>query len=135
MAMSRALKAIVLIVIIVVVVFGVYAAVTYPRTVVSFPMSIDGMTAQKEEKEFDVPWLHGSLQVEIKVESGNVLWSAKITSGDEEIWSHVATQGGQTTYTSRWMEIPAGRYKFTFRTAGIGELDAEIKVTTKGGFW
>jgi len=39
MAMSKSLKAIVLIVIIVAAVFGVYAAVTFPRTVVNFPVS------------------------------------------------------------------------------------------------
>jgi len=43
--------------------------------------------------------------VEIKVQSGTAIWSAKITSGDEEIWSHTTPQGGQTTYTSGWMEI------------------------------
>ena len=134
MAMSRALKAIVLIVIIVAAAFGVYAAVTFPRTVVSFPVSFT-VGAEKEENEFDVPWLHGLLQVEINVQSGTALWSARITSGDEAIWSHTAAQGGQTTYASGWIEISAGRYNFTFRTVGIGSLEGEIKVTTKGGFW
>ncbi len=134
MAMSKALKATVLIVIIVVVAFGVYAAATFPRTAVSFPVSFT-VGAEKKEEEFDVPWLHGLAQVEVKVQSGTALWSAKITSGDEAIWSHSATQGGQTTYASEWIEIPAGRCNFTFGTVGIGSLEGEIKVTTKGGFW
>jgi hypothetical protein len=86
-------------------------------------------------KEFDVPWLHGSLQVEIKVQSGTAIWSAKITSGDKEIWSHTAPQGGQTTYTSEWIGISTGHYNFTFGTIGVGSLEAEVRVTTKGGFW
>lgn len=134
MVMSRVLKAIMLIVIIVVAVFGAYAAVTFPKTVVSFPVSFT-IGAETKTEEFDVPWLHGAIQVEIKVQSGTALWSAEITSGDEKIWSHSAAQGGQTTYTSEWMEISAARCNFTFRTLGIGSLEGEIKVTTKGGFW
>jgi hypothetical protein len=134
MAMSRVLKATMLIVIIVVAVFGIYAAVTYPRTVVSFPVSFT-IGAETKTEEFDVSWLHGSIQVEIKVQSGTALWSAEITSGDEKVWSHSAAQGGQTTWTSDWTKMSAAHYNFTFRTLGIGSLEGEIKVTTKGGFW
>jgi ABC-type antimicrobial peptide transport system permease subunit len=134
MAMSRVLKATMLIVIIVVAVFGIYAAVTFPKTVVSFPVSFT-IGAETKTEEFDVPWLHGLIQVEIKVQSGTALWYAEMTSGDEKIWSHSAAQGGQTTYTSEWTEISAARYNFTFKTLGIGSLEGEIKVTTKGGFW
>lgn len=129
MAMSKALKAIVLIVIIVVAVFGVYAAVTFPRTAVSFPASFTaGFTTKREE--FDVPWLHGLAQVEVKVQSGTAVWYAKITSGDETIWSH----HGSGDYVNHWIEISPGHYNLTFWIGG-GSLEAEIRVTTKGGFW
>jgi hypothetical protein len=94
--MSRVLKATVLIVVIVVAVFGIYAAVTFPKTVVSFPVSFT-IGAETKTEKFDVPWLHGSIQVEIKIQSGTALWYAEITSEDKEIWSHPAVQGGQTT--------------------------------------
>jgi hypothetical protein len=134
MAMSRSPKATVLIVVIVAVVFGIYAAVTFPKTVVSFPVAFT-IGAETKTEEFNVQWLHGSIQVEIKIQSGTALWSAEITSGDKTIWRHSAAQGGQTTYTSEWTEISAAPYNFTFRTLGIGSLEGEIKVTTKGGFW
>jgi hypothetical protein len=134
MSMSRILKATVLIVVIVVVVFGIHAAVTLPKTVISFPVSFT-IGAETKTEEFDVPWLHGSIQVEIRIQSGTALWSAEITSEDKTIWSHSAAQGGQTTYTGEWTEISAAPYNFTFRTLGIGSLEAEIEVTTKGGFW
>lgn len=132
--MSRVPKAIVLIVVILAVVFVIYAAVTFPKTVVSFPVSFT-IGAETKTQEFNVPWLHASIQVEIKIQSGTALWSAEITSGDKKIWSHSAAQGGQTTYTSQWTEISTAPYNFTFRTLGIGSLEGEIKVTTKGGFW
>jgi fatty-acid desaturase len=134
MAMSRVLRATVLIVVIVVAVFSIYAAVTLPKTVVSFPVSFT-IGAETKTEGFDVSWLHRSIQVEIKIQSGTALWSAEITSGDKKIWSHSAAQGGQTTYTSEWTQISAAPCNFTFRTLGIGSLDGEIKVTTKGGFW
>lgn len=129
MAVSKALKAIVLIVIIVAAVFGVYAAVTFPRTVVSFPVSFTAGITNKHE-EFDVPWLHGLVQVEVKVQSGTAMWFAKITSGDEIIWSH----HGSGDYVDHWIGISPGRYNFTFWIGG-GSLNAEIRVITKGGFW
>lgn len=129
MAMSKVLKAIVLIVIIVVAVFGVYAAVTSPRTVVSIPVAFTaGFTTKREE--FDVPWLHGLVQVEVKVQSGTAMWYAKITSGNETIWSHHASGD----YVNHWVKISPEHYNFTFWIGG-GSLEAEIRVITKGGFW
>jgi len=129
MAMSRALKALVLIVIIVAAVFSVYAAVTFPRTVVSFPASFTAGITTKHEK-FDVPWLHKLLQVEVNVQSGTAMWYAEITSGDGTIWSH----HGSGDYVDHWIVISPGHYNFTFWISG-GSLDAEIRVITKGGFW
>ena len=44
-------------------------------------------------------------------------------------------KGGKTTYISEWIQIHSGHYNFTFATAGLGTLSAEIRVTSKGGFW
>jgi hypothetical protein len=131
---KKTLTAVVLIAVLVVVALGVYIALTYPKTGVSFPVSFT-WGADVENKEFDVPLLHGWAQVEVIVGSGTTLWTANIINQDETIWSHAAHQGGQTTYESGWIELPSGQYNFTFATAGLGSLEAEIKVTTKGGFW
>jgi hypothetical protein len=112
----------------------VYVILTYPVTVVSFPVSFS-IGANTEEKEFNTPLLHGLIQVEVTISSGTTLWSASITQQDEILWDHRATQGDQTTYQSGWIQIPGGQYNFTFSTIGFGELQAHIKVTTKGGFW
>jgi len=65
--MSRIPKATVLVVVIVAVVFGIYAAVAFPKTVVSFPVSFT-IGAETKTEEFNVQWLHGSIQVEIKIQ-------------------------------------------------------------------
>lgn len=134
MAMTKALKPVVLIVIAVVAVFAVYAAVTFPTTVLNFPVSFT-VGADVERREFDVPILHGWVQVEVVVNSGTLLWTAKILNQDNVLWGHSAHQGGQTTYQSGWIELSSGYYNFTFVTAGLGSLEAEIKVSSKGGFW
>jgi hypothetical protein len=124
----------VLVVMIIVVLFVAYLAVTYPRVIVDFSVSFT-VGADVRRVEFEVPYLHGYVKVEVYVRSGNVLWTAKILSDDNALWSHTATQSGQTTYNSEWIKIPSGRYNFTFTTAGIGSLEAEIKLISKGGFW
>ena len=131
---SKSLRAVVLIVVLLVVALCVYAALTYPKTVVSFPVSFT-WGADVEHREFDVPLLHGLVQVEVVISSGTALWTAKIILEDETIWSHAAHQGGQTTYKSGWIELSTGHYNFTFATAGLSSLEAEIKVISKGGFW
>ena len=131
---TKTLRSVVLIAVLVVVALGVYAAITYPKTVVSFPVAFT-IGANVEHKEFDMPLLHGWTQVEVIVSSGTALWTATIKHQDETIWNHHASQGGQTTYKSGWIELPSGHYNFTFATAGLGSVEAEIKVTTKGGFW
>ncbi len=131
---SKTLRAVVLVAVVVAVALGVYAALTYPKRVVSFPVSFT-IGADVEHREFDVSTLHGRAQVEVIISSGTALWSATITHQGETIWNHQAHQGGQTTYKSGWIELPSGHYNFTFATAGLGSLEAETKVTTKGGFW
>ena len=130
----RRFRAVVLIAVLVVTALVVYAAVTYPKTVVSFPVSFT-IGADVEHREFEMSPLHGRAQVEVIVSSGTALWTATIKHQDETIWNHHASQGDQTTYKSGWMELSSGHYNFTFTTAGLGSLQAEVKVTTKGGFW
>ena len=129
-------KTVIIAVVLIIIVagLGMYAAVTYPRTAVSFQVSFT-VGAETRTEEFEVPLLHELFQVEVEIQSGSALWSAELTSGNNTVWSHSAASGSQTTYTSDWMQIPAGHYNFTFRTIGAGSLDTLIKVTTKGGFW
>ncbi|MCW4031233.1 MAG: hypothetical protein NWE80_02595 [Candidatus Bathyarchaeota archaeon] len=112
----------------------VYAALTYPKTAISFPVSFI-IGANLEDRELDISPLHGWAQVEVIVNSGTALWSATIKHQDETVWDHRASQGGQTIYKSSWIELSGGQYNFAFATAGFGELNADVKVTTKGGFW
>lgn len=131
---SRGLKIAVLIVILIIAAVGVFAAWTYPRTVLGFPVSFT-IGFQTERSEFNVPVLHSLVQVQVVVSSGTASWEARILSDDSELWSHRAAQGEQTTYNSGWMQIASGKYNFTFATVGIGTLDAETTVSSKGGFW
>ena len=131
--MSRTLKATLLIIALIVTIVVAYVALTYPRTVVSFPVSFT-LGADVEERDFDMPILHRWVQIEVAFTSGTALWTAKIESGSATVWSDSAHQASQTTYKSGWIELPSGSYNFTFATAG-GSLEAEITVTSKGGFW
>lgn len=119
---------------IIVILLVAYFALTYPRVLVNFSVSFT-IGADVRRVEFEVPFLHEYVKVEVFVHSGNALWTAKILIGDDVLWNHVASQGGQTTYSSRWIRLSSGSYNFTFATAGIGSLEAEIKLTSKGGFW
>jgi len=128
--MSKLIISAVLTVVILVVSYSLF---TYPRVVLDFPIKISG--AAKTEREFDIPSGHQSLQVEIVIQEGRTLWSAKITSGNDVIWdgSGAALQTGQTTYTSSWVIAAPGHYKFTIGT--LGSFDGDVKIITKGGFW
>ncbi|UCE96311.1 MAG: hypothetical protein JSV51_01500 [Candidatus Bathyarchaeota archaeon] len=132
--MTRVLMPVVLIVIIGSAGIGLYLFLTYPRSVVNFTVSFT-IGADVERREFSVPILHETVQVEVVVNSGNLLWTASILRCSAGLWSHAAHQGGQTTYRSDWILLPNGNYNFTFATAGVGTLDAEIRVISKGGFW
>jgi len=132
---SRGLKIAVLIIILIIAAVAVFAAWTYPRTALNFPVSFT-IGAQTENKEFSVPTLDSWVQVQVIVNSGTALWRARIlNSSSDEIWTHSAAQGGQTTYNSGWMQLASGSYNFTFATIGIGSLNAEVTVSSKGGFW
>jgi hypothetical protein len=131
---SRTLMVVVFIIIVGAASTSLYSLLTFPKSVVGFPVSFT-IGADVERREFSVPILQEWVQVEVIVNSGNLLWTAKILRHDDILWSHNAHQGGQTTYRSEWIRLQSGNYNFTFATAGIGSLDAEIKVTSKGGFW
>jgi hypothetical protein len=118
----------------VLIVVGGYAALTYLRVVASFPVSFT-IGAESKTVEFDLPLLHDEMQVEVRVTSGTALWTAQVVSGNETVWSHSASQGGQTTYQSEWVSASPVHYKLVFRTIGFGSLEGEVKVSTKGGPW
>ena len=118
----------------IVVLFVAYLTLTCPRVLVGFTVSFT-VGADVRRESFEVPFLHEYVKVEVHVQNGNAIWTAKILSGDTTIWSHAASQGGQTTYTSEWVRLSIGRYNFTFATAVLGALTAEVKLTSKGGFW
>lgn len=121
-------------VVLVVVVSVAFLALTYPRVLVSFPVSFT-IGANVKRVEFEVPFLHEHVKVEVHVQSGNALWRAEILDDGNVVWSHAASQSGQTTYSSEWIKLSSGRYNFTFATVGLGSLEAEVKITSKGGFW
>lgn len=134
MAKSRSSLAIAVIILILVVAFAVYAGLTYPRTIISIPVSFT-IGADSETTAFDQPFLNNAVQVQVTVQSGAALWRARIISGEQVIWEHTAAQGEQQSYNSDWIELPSGSYNFTFGTIGIGSLNALATVTSKGGFW
>lgn len=128
---------IVIFVVIILAIIGAYAFVTYvtsPQTVLSFEESFT-FGGVVENKEFEVSFLQSKVQVEVTVVSGSSLWGARILNGDNIIWQHAKAQGDQTTYQSGWISLPSGRYYLAFGALGIGSLDANIKVISKGGFW
>jgi hypothetical protein len=134
MPKSKSIIALAAAVIIIIAAFAVYAGVTYPRTTVNIPVSFT-IGADTKTTVFDQPFLDDKAQVQVTVQTGAALWQAQITSQSNVIWQHSAGQGKQTSYNSGWIELPSGNYNFTFRTVGVGSLNAVAIVTSKGGFW
>ncbi len=132
--MSNATKIAASILVVILVIVVVFVGITYPKNILSFSVSFT-VGAQAERKEFTVPILDSQVEVQVAVTSGTALWTARIQSDDNTLWSHSAAQGGQTTYTSAWTSLARGNYNFTFVTVGIGTLNADITVSSKGGFW
>ncbi len=131
---STLLKIVAVVVAVVITVAAVYVTFTFPRTVVEFSVSFT-IGLDREQREFDVPWLHDKVQVEVTVTNGSSLWRASITNATGyEIWYHSAVQGEQTTYTSEWITLPSTSYNFTYVIAAA-PLDATIRVISKGGIW
>ncbi len=132
---STLLKIVAVVIVAVIIVAAVYVTFTFPKTDVEFSVSFT-IGLDREQREFNVPWLHDKAQVEVTVTNGSSLWRASITNAtDYEIWYHLVTfQGEQTTYTSEWITIPPGSYNLTYVIAAT-PLDATIRVISKGGIW
>lgn len=129
---SRAATASIAVAVIVLVVSALYAGLTYPRTIVTVPVSFT-VGADVTNTQFDQPALNNRVQVQVSVESGLALWQARILDGDQVMWEYATGQSGQQSYDSGWIDLPSGNYNFTF--GAIGALDAMVTVSTKGGFW
>ena len=129
---SRAATASIAVAVIVLVVSALYAGLTYPRTIVTVPVSFT-VGADVTSTQFDQPALNNRVQVQVSVESGLALWQARILDGDQVMWEYATGQSGQQSYDSGWIYLPSGNYNFTF--GAIGALDAMVTVSTKGGFW
>jgi len=129
---SRAATASIAVAVIVLVVSALYAGLTYPRTIVTVPVSFT-VGADVTSTQFDQPALNNRVQVQVSVESGLALWQARILDGDQVMWEYATGQSGQQSYDSGWIDLPSGNYNFTF--GAIGALDAMVTVSTKGGFW
>lgn len=124
----------VILIIIVLIVVGGYAALTYPRVVGSIPVSFK-FGAESKTIEFDVSPLQNEYNIEVSVTNGNALWGAKLVSESATVWSHLSSQGSQTSYRSGWLTISPGHYTFTFNTIGFGSLEGIVNIQTKGGLW
>jgi hypothetical protein len=124
----------IVLVLVALIVAGGYAALTYPKTVATIPVSFK-FGAESKTIEFDVSSLQDKYNVDVSVLSGNALWGAKLVSGNVTVWSHAASQGSQTSYQSGWLAISPGHYTFTFGTIGFGSLEGAVTLQTKGGFW
>ncbi len=130
----QASKGAIVLVAIAVFIVAAFAGLTYPRTVISIPVSLT-IGADATTSSLDQPLLCDKVQVRVVVENGAALWRAQILRGDQVLWEHSAAQGEQQSYNSGWIQLPTGAYNFTFGTLGIGSLEAQATVTAKGGFW
>lgn len=63
-----------------------YAALTYLRLVLSIPISFTA-GVQFQTREFKVPFLHNMVEVEVVVDSDTSLWTPRIMSQDNVLWS------------------------------------------------
>src|SRR5512145_374114 len=134
MAKSKTVMAVAASIIVLASALAVYAGATYPRTIVSIPVSFT-IGADLTTGGFDQSILNDQTQVQVAVQNGAALWHAQILSGNQVVWEHTAAQGEQQNYSSDWVQLPSGSYNFTFGTIGIGSLDATFSVSSKGGFW
>lgn len=131
---SRGVIVAVAVVVVLIIVFAVYVGLTYPRTVLTIPVSFTAGIDQKNAT-FDQSSLDSMVQVQVSVQNGAALWRAQILNGSSVIWSHTASLGEQQSYNSGWIGLQSGQYNFTFGVIGGGSLDATATVSSKGGFW
>ena len=111
-----------------------FAAWTYPRSILTIPVSFT-IGADVVNESFTVPLADNAVQLEVAVTSGGALWSAEIDLGNQTVFLYRTAQGGQTTYTSEWIILGAGDYHIRFAALGAGSLNAQVTVWAKGGFW
>lgn len=131
---SKIVIAIGAIVAIIIIVFAAYAGLTYPRTIVTIPVSFTVGT-DVTNTQFDQSSVTNMVQVQVSVQSGAALWRARILNGDTVVWEHSAAQGEQQSYNSGWLALASGTYNFTFGIIGGNSLQATVTVSSKGGFW
>ncbi len=131
---SMGLRVAAVILVAIVVAVAAFADLTYPRTVLTVPVSFS-VGADVVHDNFEVPVLDGAVQVQVSISSGGALWSAEIVNGNTTVFTHRAAQGGQTSYTSEWITLGSGTYNFTLAALGAGSLNAQVTVKAKGGFW
>ncbi len=130
----QASKGVLVLAAIAVFIVAAFAGLTYPRIVISIPVSLT-IGADSTTATLDQPLLCDKVQVQVAIENGAALWRAQILNGDQVVWEHSAAQSEQQSYSTGWIHLPTGTYNFTFGTLGIGSLEAQATVTAKGGFW
>ena len=134
MATSRAVIGLAAILIIIGATFAVYAAVTYPRAILTIPVSFTA-GADVTNTPFDQQSLNSMVEVQVSVQSGVALWRARILSGGNVVWEHAAGQGEQQSYSSGWIALTPDTYNFSFGIKGGTSLEATVTVSSKGRFW
>lgn len=115
---------------------GIYAALTYPRTIVSFPVSFT-IGADVQRKEFDVPVLHSWVQLEVAINTGSALWTASILNHNGTLWTHNAAQGRQNylhkrmdTNTQRTLQLHL-RHSWTRNTISRNKSNLQRRILVK----
>ena len=133
---TRTLKIAAIILVAVIVISVAYAAITFPHTIVNFPVAFS-VGPDQAKTEFEVPALNDKVQVHVTLSGNSTSWRAAIEDADGvELWYYSGpAETNQTTYHSAWEMVPSGRYNFTFLAVGRESLSAEIRLTSKGGFW
>lgn len=132
---SNRTKTLATITILTIAAFALVSVITFPRIAVDLQVSF-AVGLDNEVKQFDIPILQDKAIMEVAITTGSALWRASITDvNGTEVWSHTKAQGDSTTYQSEWVPLQSGHYNLTFGTIGVGNLNANIKVTSKGGFW
>jgi len=132
---STGTKTIAAVLIVTLTTVALFSVLTFPRTTVNLQVSF-ALGVDNEVKEFDLPFLQDKVLVEVAITTGSALWRASIADvNNSEVWSYCKAQGDSTVYQSEWVALQSGHYSFTFGTIGIGNLDANVKVSSKGGFW
>ncbi len=134
MATSRSAIGAAIIIVVVVVAFAVYSGITYPRAILTVPVSFT-IGTEISNTQFSQFALNSMVQVQVSIQSGIALWRARILSGQTVVWEHAAAQGEQLSYDSGWIALTPGTYNFTFGIIGGNSLEATVTVSSKGGFW